>query len=190
MNQYCADSLEMIWFVGQRGFSDENFTKPFKSVTTVAIYQVLLGKQLPNFVRWFPNLREFLTTNIDIDKTAIAVPFPHLENLKTTVYGDNNHNHSQDFTLENAVSLLHANRQLKDLIVSMFGTLVELLNAISENKALLKLTVTTNVNTNVNSIDLKRLMDEHPLIEALDFMLCFFTADAVRGSTIESFKTI
>lgn len=110
-----------------------------------------------------------------------AVSFPHLEHLTIKICtNDNNDNRKKDFTLQDAMSLLHANRRLQDLAIVAGGetTLDELLKTISKNTSFLNLRMAARI-TDVRMIDLERLINEHPLIEGLDFSGYQFTADAV-----------
>lgn len=139
---------------------------------------VRLEKHLANFVRWFSNLRLLQMRGMVID----PVSFPHVEHLNIEVC-NNDDAQREVFTFKNLVSLLHANRKLRKLTIlaSVVPTLGEVLNAINENKSISYLHVFTRFRdgSSVNMIDLKRLVNEHPLIEVLHFGKYRFTVDAV-----------
>lgn len=137
---------------------------------------------MPNFVRWFPSLHQLHLLHIDIDETAIGVSFPHLKRLDIDVSTNYDTDRNGAFTIKNVASFLHANHQLGDLKIHLNRgtTLDELLNAITENKSISALTMVSSDGnvTNVNIIDLKRLMNEYPLMEKLKLPHHRFTADA------------
>lgn len=203
VSQYCADTMTSIFFGCKQTFSIENFPKSFKSVTKVQFNTVNLADQLPNIVKLFPNLRhldmQFITIDDDIDT---AVHFPHLEHLTIGIripihYSINRF--ANRFTNRNGAKLLQANSQLKSLeIRTMPGiSLNELLDMISENKSISKLTIDTMRDSfrvkDVNAVELNQFVREHPLIERLDFHDYRFTGDEAimfiyQLNALEQFK--
>lgn len=165
IHQYCADTLTKLE-LEYRVISMNAFSQPMKNITKLRIFNCDLGKQLPNFVDWFPNLRD-LELHMDsknIDENLTAVSFPHLESLSFGLSKT-----SGRFNSNCATKLLQANPQLKHLYVVLhykksFGQLLKLL---SKNSSLVNLKVYGNVKEK-NSEAVSRHLKKFPLLEALD----------------------
>lgn len=173
VNQYCADTLTDIVIEGRRAPNNENFRKPFENVGVVSINHIPT-LNLKNVVNWFPNLRYLNTTHKQIGETAIDCCFPLLEHLTINI--------SYSRTHENVTKFLQANPQLQSLYLSTDSstkiTLNELLNMISENKSISKLKIDGR-SVDTNMIELKRLINEHPMIIVLALQNCQLSADDV-----------
>lgn len=180
INQYCADSLTSIVFDCKRTFSSENFTKPFKNVTEVQIIGGNLGDQFPNFANWFPNLRHLeMWFEIIVNHNATAVLLPNLTHLSIKIQGLNGH-----FTNENVTDFLHANPQLESLTIYSDNPITKtpfgmLLNMINRHPMIRKFKLGECL-ADVNKAEVKRLINEHPLMEELDLQeISFSSADAL-----------
>lgn len=80
VNKYCADNLTSISFNLVPEISAEHFSKPFTNVQTVNVVAGSVGRYLPSFAEWFPNMRQL--TLIQVFQNRLTdLHFPHLERL-------------------------------------------------------------------------------------------------------------
>lgn len=180
VNQYCADHVKCISFKRKPAFSSDTHLKPFKCVERIILQNVDVGKHLPFFVTWFPNLRTLEMQNISIDENFIDVSFPHLEYMNATIGNGIRSN----FTKKNILTLLHANKQLIGLDVYMHenGRMVmsELFKMISENRTIKKFSTminSGNMIAKVSLIEMMRFAGEHSVLTEIDLFQYQFTAD-------------
>lgn len=186
INRYCDGSLSTIRFRDKSEFLCENYVKPFVKVHTVRLFHCGLAQQLPQFINWFPNLRL-----LDIDETCThqlsadtEIRFPHLQHLK--IFEDDQHRMG-------VAKLLRMNPQLQSLeIFSRRITMTDLLDMISGNPSILKLSVKSIFFVNADKLETIRFTNEHPLIVELNlYGYEFKVTDAIRLITqLNSLKTI
>lgn len=170
INQYCTDTLKSISFSYHPNISTEYFLKPFLNIEEVRIYFGHLNDQLPNLVSLFPNLRELQMFHVRIDENAIAVSFPNLKCLDLFI---STIGIAQSFDDKSALNFLRLNRQLENLKIQLHDNLTvmsldNLLDLICENLSIKKWEIYGNV-TAMNTVEIDRLANEHPIIEELIF---------------------
>lgn len=178
INRYCADTLVDIEFFNcQRGaLSMENVLQPFKQVDCVEFTGTssILGKQFSNLANWFPNLRYLEIDAICIDYNFSAASLHNLTHL--SIKGNERDHfvatHAENFVDKHIGSLLHANPQLESLeLTSCEMSMSKLLDAISGNKSLTKLTVCNELSmgNRMKSAELTRFAADHMNIVELNF---------------------
>lgn len=177
INRYCADTLSSISFMHDGVFPIENFPKPFKNVEKVHVAFVNVAHQLKCFVDAFPKLCHLEMTNIKLDENAIEVSFPHLKYLNAMVWTGAG-SIENDLTTNHLTKFLRVNPQLQTLNVRSIGkiNLIELTNMVSDNPMLLNLFIIEKFS-HVNADELDGFVNEHPLIETLNFRYYEFSAD-------------
>lgn len=74
VNKYCADTLTRITINEKRAFLNKNFPKPFKNVTSVVVYRFEC-KNLPKFVKWFPNMRSLEIKKVMLTRALLPCLF-------------------------------------------------------------------------------------------------------------------
>lgn len=156
--------LRDIFICFKSKFSNEWFEKPFQNVEKVKFGACCLSAEdLPNFINWFPKMRslEMLACTI-ADTKPINIIFPHLENLKIYIKGNN--------FFENVMRIIKSNPQLQSLeILTNFEmTLDLLLNKISGNSTISNLFLNIGIEQmDIIACELDRLVTKHPLVVEL-----------------------
>lgn len=168
ISEYCTENLTEIAFWHKPNIPAENFVKSFVNVETVYVHDSDLGRQLPSFVEWFPNVRFLWLHGTTLDHQFINASFSHLEHLS---YREAGRNYLMITTGLSA--LLHLNQQLK---------------SFKENPLIWKLTVKNYdvmCTEDVILSDIQRLVNEHPSLVELDLWSLQFTAKRVFTLTLE-----
>lgn len=103
---------------------------------------------------------------VSMDESDIALSIPQLEHLAL-----------EHFTIENAVQILHANRQLQrlDLITTTEIKFDQLLNMLVRNSSILRLNIVGPI-TDINEANLNQFSIQCPKIVVLTFT-CSLTSD-------------
>lgn len=119
INQYCANSLIYISFERKHEFSNDAFKNPFTYVEIINAIDCNLTKQLPNFVKWFPNVNQLNIRNFSIDSHSefSSVSFPHLKHLTIHIAGSK-YSGVRKYPGIGFEKLLRANQQLQCLELS------------------------------------------------------------------------
>lgn len=174
INQYCAHTLNSISICFFEYSTKKLFETPFKNVEKVRIEDSKLGKELPNFVKWFPNLRHLHLRGCSMDNNFCSETFPHLEYLSIPIA-------EKGFLERGLESFLHANRQLQRLSLSFDCyyqlKISKLLNMISGHTLISKLKIITNRNLNVSASEFLQLASKHPAMVELNLRNCLLRAD-------------
>lgn len=165
INQYCASTLKYFLFRNGYTFATESFSKPFQNVDRISMAYFALGNSLPNFVNWFPNLRQMDILRVDIDAQTMAVTFPHLVQLSLFLRPTHIQN---DLTNSTAVNLLRANPQLQHLKLYFHKfRLSELFDLIGGNESLSHVIFDGEIS-DMNADDFNRLRSEHSSLVNLE----------------------
>lgn len=170
INQYCADSLVRIEFVGKPNISVRCFEKPFVNVQKLDIFDCDLDNQLPSFPRCFPNTRALELNNVHIDERYVETPFRNLHELRIDINKDG----LRRFKNKEVANLLRKCPQLECLHIRVYDrqglTFNTLFNFIDDN--------TTIRNLHVNMIacsmiekpsEVRKLIQHRPELIKLDF---------------------
>lgn len=175
INQYCAKTLQSISFYGKNyTYSVETFSVPFEKVAKIGMigceYGCEMENQLPNLVKWFPNLRHLDIRYTFIGHANEALNFPKLERLTIV---------ERIPQMSTNTLLFRANPQLKYLDVALVRfTLTTLLDTISGNSAISHLKY-FGKNEVVSRIEINRIASEHSSIEVLQLTRCYLALDDV-----------
>lgn len=171
--------------------SIDGFKSPFNNVTDVIVSCCKLGKQLPTFAELFPNLLRLTLCHVRLANGFERAPFQHLEHFCIHTGS------KKDFRIQDATNFLHMNRQLQSLEVRCHGKKIPLntfLDVMKENQSIIKLIVNFQFAiVSVNSLEVQRLISEHPLLIELDLAQYQFIPDDVIAFTkqlksLRSFK--
>lgn len=121
-----------------------------------------LGKQLPSFAKWFPNLRRLKLGYVRMVRGFDHVTLPRVENLSILARKLN------EFGVQNVTELLQANRQLQCLDIRDFGqemSMNSFLDTIKQHSSITRLNVVIGSDVcPMNTNDVQRIIDEHPAL--------------------------
>lgn len=178
---YCAKYLLQIEFDRTPSSFKELFCKPFANVEFAAICYGGLEQEFSSFPEWFPNIRHLKLNQLELEQQYSGVHFKHLDRLDVNLGFD-----YSELSEASAFSLLNANQQLRNLIISVDvqhcnEIMVTLLDIIKNNKLISTLTMRTGRNNPlVKRFQIQRIVNEHRNLTELDLDCCTFTAnDAV-----------
>lgn len=169
---YCADTLIEIVFNVRKKISGNFFQKQFKKIETVRFHSVRLENGLMSITKSFPNLRHLHLSYVHGVSSDTGVFFPHLEKftLKTGYVNG-------EWTREEVVKFLHANRQLQSFDLSKEGLrLGDILNMIGKNLFISKLRVNCEY-TDVNRHELNQFVRAYAATVILDLRCYLFAVD-------------
>lgn len=178
MNKYCAESLVEIVFWSRSSVSNDNIEKPFVNVHTIKVICSDLSYQWPFFTKWFPNIRTLHLDGVLTDEHYIDTPFQHLQNLQIVINRDKYRQLTDKHITQ--MLLMCCNLQSLELAFDDWQgmTLNTLLNFIKGNSMIGNLKVSmTRYSMAVTSMEVARVVIEHPSLVALDFNAYEFTAD-------------
>lgn len=118
VTEYCVNSLKEIEFYKAPKDAMENITKPFVEVKVVKLVDGVLGKNLTDFNKWFPQMHrlEVLCPDRIINRNNIEKHFPNLENMM--IGGLFKYNKDILFNCSNITEFVRLNPQLRSLKVS------------------------------------------------------------------------
>lgn len=85
--------------------SNDHFVKPFINVHCASVNWCDLGKCLPQFVEWFPNLRHFKINGVDLTRGFDQTHLRHLEHLDIVGEFD------EKYSIQRYENLLRTNKQ-------------------------------------------------------------------------------
>lgn len=164
VNQYCAENLLGISFIGKDDFLIENYQRPFKSVRAVRITESRFENPLENFSNWFPKLWRLTLDNVEIleNSKSSEVHFPFLENLDLSV---SLHSSMEEISLSQARSLLRANPQLESLTLNSkdIMTFNMVSSILSENLFITKLILNIRLSGKLDGF--VRLIEKQQIAE-------------------------
>lgn len=124
---YCVDSLNTIQISELKNLSMKQFVKLFTDVHIMDLEDCDLGKNLPQFAKRYPNLRQLRLRRVRLAADFDRVNFSHLKELIITGYDRDTPKCIAPFT----AFFLDSNRQLQTLVIhSREISLNELLNMI------------------------------------------------------------
>lgn len=169
IDKYCAESVKEIHFLGYK--TPEILVhvprKPFHRVELMSVMDCNLGRQLPQFVSWFPNLQQLEIHWSTVDWSCVEINFPQLQHLRLfdIEFGSN-------FGLDNVAKLLRSNPQLKVFDVVSFQsqlTFHQFSRMISKNVAITKLILLRNLfKPSIKVAELSKLTQILPALIELD----------------------
>lgn len=82
INMYCSENLVSITFESVPKIAKEHFPKPFVSVQNVTVKKGSVGRYLPLFDQWFPNMRQLKLIHVNMFQNRLVdLHFQHLERL-------------------------------------------------------------------------------------------------------------
>lgn len=182
INKYCSESLITVQFKLKPSFPIEHFVKPFVNVQSIQMFGCDLDEEFQRFFAWFPNVQNLKINGVDIVHRFVNATPPQLEHLTININGNECANVPQQFKC--VADLLKSSRQLQSLIINVFNTktiqMNSLLNWIKENQSISKLVVSADFDPKrVNTLEIKRLAREHPLLVELDLQPYQFTTGLV-----------
>lgn len=181
INQYCNENLTEIFFRCKPNMSIKNFVKPFVNVKNVTIWHMHLGKQLPLFPKWFPNLQTLSLYNVSANPNSINVHFPHLTSV---FFGHFMYNALSKGNL--IFGFLPFNRQVQSIGMEGWTNtnrsipLASILHLIKDNYPLIsKLSIRLSIleQSDVNAVDVQRLVSGNPCLVELHLPDFRFKAD-------------
>lgn len=188
LNKYCARSVSNLLFYGRPAFSLENFRQPFRKVHRIRLVDSDLENGFKHFAQWYPSLCHLEMYTVCIDDTLMPIEMPVLQHLALKINDHNANNVDSpwewNFTEQNAINVLHANRQLRSLDIDMADrrtiTIHKLLNIIQGNPSIEKLAMTEGSQCeHVNDDELQRLVRTHQLLTEIDLPRHKFTAENI-----------
>lgn len=168
IQQYCAESLTKISFLGVKSLHVNSFERPFNNVNVVKIEGDYSRNALSHFIDWFPNMRHLILTHNTIN--ADAITFPQLVHLE--IYSQRQ---------QNCVELMRANPQLQTVeLHQQTMKMKQSLDIIEFNGSISKLKISYCFrDICVTPTDSKRLVRDHPLLVELHLPQHKFEAKAV-----------
>lgn len=183
LNQYCVENVSSLLFYGRPAFSVENFRKPFRMVKKVRVVDTTLENGLTHFTEWFPNLCQLEMYTVCIDDQLKTMALPLLEHL-TLKINSTDDACEWNFTEQNAMNVLHKNRQLRSLEIDMPDrqtiTIQKILDIIHRNPSIERLRLYEGSSYEyVNTEELERLVCEHHLLIEIDLPRHKFTVENV-----------
>lgn len=117
VNEYCVNSLKEIELCKATKDAMENITKPFLEVKVVKLMDGVMGKNLTDFNKWFPQMQhlEFWCPDLIINRNNIEKYFSNLEHM--TIGGLFKYNKDISFNYSNITEFVRLNPQLRSLKV-------------------------------------------------------------------------
>lgn len=177
INNYCAESLIRFAFAQMPNIAiDDQFQNVFANVQSLAIDNCIFGKQLPTFVKCFPNLRRFEANNTEVHERFSKQTFQQLQHLRIEQY-------SRGASIQFVADLLHGSHRLRSFCMTNYADSIEslsmLLDLIKSNTLITTLYWENSLFVPVTSSDVQRIVAEHSALIELDLKCFRFAADDV-----------
>lgn len=102
INKYCSANLVSITFESVPKIAKEHFPKPFVNVQNVTVKKGSVGRYLPSFAEWFPNMHRLELIQVNMFQNRLTdLHFPHLEHLAVhPLFGMRNQLNTRDRKLK------------------------------------------------------------------------------------------
>lgn len=175
---YCAEHLVRFTLDRAPNVFNELFCKSYANVECASICYGVLGEEFLSFPAWLPNVRRLKLDQVELEQEFTDVQFKHLDHLNINLGFDNS-----DAAKSSAFRLLNANRQLRNVIMTIEGEhfsepLVTLLDIIKNNDQISTLIIRAGrINSTVKRIQMQRIVDEHRDLAEFDMDCHKFTAN-------------
>lgn len=178
VNNFCAETLLRIRFVGMEDVTMGQFQKVFANIQDVTFVDCALDIGWSSVVRLFTNLRSLSINEMQmVYHGSIKNPFPNLESLCIErLFCD------ESTSLKVAADLLAGTNQLKCLQIGYnehdysSWSIVELLDLVKGNPSISVLSAFPVVDR-VTSAEIQRIISDHPALEELGLEECTFMPD-------------
>lgn len=132
INEYCAETLTSLSVSALEEYIFDDISKPFTKLKFLSFNGCMLGGNLTNFNKWFPQMEELESLhNNMVDSKCIETQFMHLKRI--VIHIPRSGFLPPNLNEENLEKFISLNTQLKVIVFSVFPCSIDLFRHMSKH---------------------------------------------------------